>query len=542
MSTNIFHPGERFAGHVIERRLASGDGAAVYRAVNAEGKPRALKVLQVPRGGLGNAAARFSQEGVLLTLIAHDNVVRCYDAGAIDDLCWLSLELVPGVTLAERLSAGEVPLDDLLRWVAQACDGVAEAHRVGVVHRNLSPENLLVTEAGSVKVIDLGVAKLRGWGVMSALNEQLGTAMHMAPEQLFGAPADPRMDIHAVAVILYQAITGRSPMGDVRTMDEITDWHRSGARPRPLREVVSGLPTDLGALVDQGLAKNPADRPASMVAVARRLRAIISWLQASPRRAARNMLPDADPRLGATAPMPIVEPPPPNVPVPAAPSARATARGGTIIMAVPSTPAPSAAAPAPPPAPSAAAPAARRAPSAAAPAPPPAPSAPAPVPAPSDDRPAMAPPVGRTLASAVYPPAAPAPPRGPVASPPDPAGPRRSSADPVELAARVSRTATRRTWTAALVGSAVTLAAAAAGWALHGHMAGPAPSAASGPGAAPTAPPCAPAPTPAPPPTAAPTASASASATASATPSARPGLRPEKAPRSAPAARTPGKN
>lgn len=305
MST-LLNPGDRWAGHEILRHVGTGRSAEVYAARAPSGELRALKIMTVKAALAAKLAARFAQEGEALASIVHPNVVRFHDAGAWGDHLWLSLELVEGETLGQKLRAGRrLPLGDVLSWMMQACAGLAEAHAVGVIHRALTPDELVITPCGTVKVIDFGLAKLCEWGVDTTHEERLGSARYMAPEQTQGAPASAAMDVYAIGHILYEATAGVHAMGaEPRPMIGVVAW-QLGGQPRPLREIAPWVPSDVEALAHEALAKDPARRPASMRALVARLRDAETNLRAPQRRAARNASPrQHEGPLAPTMPMP----------------------------------------------------------------------------------------------------------------------------------------------------------------------------------------------------------------------------------------------
>ena len=158
----LFQSGDLCGGLRIVGFLGAGGFSEVYDAVDAGGARRALKILRSPAGG-ASLGASFAAEVEALTRIEHVNVVQVHETGIEEDRVYLVLELVLGVTLGHKMGDpyALAPVDDVVRWIRQACEGVAEAHRVGVIHRDLKPANILVTASGLVKVIDFGVAKLR---------------------------------------------------------------------------------------------------------------------------------------------------------------------------------------------------------------------------------------------------------------------------------------------------------------------------------------------------------------------------------------------
>jgi serine/threonine-protein kinase len=286
--TQLFESGDVCGGYRILRFLGVGGFAEVYEAVNASGARRALKILtgQLPRALLG---ARLDREVEALTRVEHVNVERLYEAGIEDERVYLVLELILGSTLHRKIRSPGAPvsLGDIVRWLQKACEGVAEAHCVGIIHRDLRPANILVTPEGVVKVIDFGIAKLRTRSVPTD-DHLVGTTLYMAPEQLWGRPSDARSDVYAMGVILYEALSGVHPLGlseQSTTVFEALQAHMR-AKPRPLREVAPAAPPGLAALVHMALARDPGARVPGMDALARALQRELAGLSAEQRASA----------------------------------------------------------------------------------------------------------------------------------------------------------------------------------------------------------------------------------------------------------------
>ncbi len=341
---SLFQPGDGLGGHHIVRLLGAGGFAEVYEAVDAAGTRRALKVL-APEGMRGSSVrAGLAREAQALLRIEHPNVVQLFEAGIEEDRVYLVLEMVEGRTLGEKLGdpLTVAALEDVVEWVYQACEGVAEAHEVGVIHRDLKPANILVTPSGVVKVIDFGVAALRSWTTSSASNLN-GTALYMAPEVLHGQPSHAGVDVYAMGVILYEALTGTHPLElapEEATVFAVFQQHLLLAEPRPIRDLAPDVPVSLAALIHEALAKDPQRRLPTMRALADGLRDSLAEMLANPVVAARrasnpfpSMRPGASvpPRVRSAFPPPrpregIRSPPPPSRPaLPPAPPASVAA-------------------------------------------------------------------------------------------------------------------------------------------------------------------------------------------------------------------------
>jgi serine/threonine-protein kinase len=301
----ILRPGDRCDVYEIIVSLGTSGAAELYLAREPFREPCVLKIMAAP--GAEKQRLRFAQEGVALAKIANAHVVQVFGAGAWGERVWLAIERFGGHTLGDRLRAGgPPPLDDLLGWVQQVCGGLAEAHRLGIVHRNLTPEGVVLGPGGLVKVTDFGMAKLASFGVVTTADQQIGSLVYSAPEQLARVEeVGPQADLYGLGVLLYEAITGERPMGPgpYNTMTVIS-WHLL-EQARPLRERAPRVPADLEALVHQMLEKTPSKRPVSALEVHDRLRNVRVSLRAPLLREVRNAAPvERAMVLAPTQPMP----------------------------------------------------------------------------------------------------------------------------------------------------------------------------------------------------------------------------------------------
>jgi len=207
-------------GHFqILEKIGAGGMGVVYRAHDERlDRDVALKVL--PEGTLADETARkrFRKEALALAKLSHPNIGAIYDFDTQTGVDFLAMEYIPGVTLSDRLASGPLSQKEIAHLGTQLADGLGAAHQQGVVHRDLKPGNLRITPDGRVKILDFGLAKLLrptgGDDLTRSISETqatAGTLPYMAPEQLRGEPADPRTDIYALGVVLYELATGRRP-------------------------------------------------------------------------------------------------------------------------------------------------------------------------------------------------------------------------------------------------------------------------------------------------------------------------------------------
>jgi serine/threonine protein kinase len=263
----------------------------VYRAHDLHlDRDVAVKVLL--RGALAEPTARerFRREAHALSRLSHPGVATIFDFDTQDGVDFLVMEYVPGGTLQSRLREGPLTLDDVARIGAEIGEALEDAHRRGILHRDLKPGNVVLTAAGTPKILDFGLAGLlHSSKTVTDLTRPgtiLGSLPYMAPEQIRGELDDSRTDIYAFGAVLYEMTTGRRPFEKDRSealMFEIMH----GASP-PVRSHRPEAPPDLDRLIDSCLSKDPGMRPASAGTVSQALRRIReqahSGVQAAPGR------------------------------------------------------------------------------------------------------------------------------------------------------------------------------------------------------------------------------------------------------------------
>lgn len=262
------------AGHRLLQPLGTGVQSQVHRALRlADGLEVALKLAALGAGShTGDAPpARdaFLRAAGLARSLQHPHIVRVFDAGVEGQLAWLSMELMPGGDLEPYTTPGALqPAARVLAWGHQLALALAHAHRHGVVHRDLKPGNVLLDASGHAKLADFGLARgadalHTGTGIVP------GTPFYMAPELLSGNVPSAASDLYALAVLLFELLTGRRPHG-ASTMGELL--LRVARDPAPdLTPLRPDLPPALGALVAQLLAKQPRERGGGAGAVAAQL-------------------------------------------------------------------------------------------------------------------------------------------------------------------------------------------------------------------------------------------------------------------------------
>ncbi len=276
--------GRRLSHYRILEQIGLGGMGVVYRALD-ERLHREVALNVLPPGLLENEAARrrFRLEAHALSRLSNPLISTILDFDTDGGYDFLVLEYVPGVTLAQKLASGPLPLTELVDVGRQIARGLEGAHERGVTHRDLKPGNVMVTPKGWIKILDFGLAKLSGEVddpsslIQTSLTESnavVGTMPYMAPEQLQGQAVDGRTDLHALGAILYEMATGvRAFSGD--TVGNLVDavLHRRPPPPSTLRPEVD---PDFDRLVSRALEKDPERRYQSAGEMERALEALQS--------------------------------------------------------------------------------------------------------------------------------------------------------------------------------------------------------------------------------------------------------------------------
>ncbi|MFF5173404.1 protein kinase [Micromonospora sp. NPDC000089] len=265
--------------YVLRERIGLGGMSEVWRADDRVlHRPVAVKALAAQLATDPELRAAIQREARAAARLTHPHITRVYDygeaplpGGAV--VPYLVMELVEGRSLADRLTGGPLAWAAAVRTTAEVAAALAAAHRIGVVHRDVKPANVMLTEAGA-KVLDFGIAALagpnRGAGQPGEL--MMGTPAYFAPERMTPGPPDPASDVYALGTLLYRALSGRAPL-PVQTWEDALEVHGRRTPVPPLR--VPGLPTDLAELTMACLASDPARRPTAEQ-LADRLRAALA--------------------------------------------------------------------------------------------------------------------------------------------------------------------------------------------------------------------------------------------------------------------------
>jgi serine/threonine protein kinase/Tfp pilus assembly protein PilF len=256
-----FSTGTLFAGrYQIIEELGHGGMGKVYKAFDIKIQEKiAIKIIRPDIASDQKTITRFRNELKLARQITHRNICRMHDLGEDQDTHFITMEYVAGESLKKIIRmTGPLTIGTALDYSRQICDGLAEAHRLGVIHRDLKPQNILIDESGTAKIMDFGIARSLEAGSLTGEGMMVGTPEYMSPEQAEGKTADQRTDIYALGVILYEMVTGKRPFsGD--TPISVALKHKSEI-PRPPLELNAQIPGELNRLILKCLEKDKDKR------------------------------------------------------------------------------------------------------------------------------------------------------------------------------------------------------------------------------------------------------------------------------------------
>ncbi|NEC47443.1 serine/threonine protein kinase, partial [Actinospica acidiphila] len=250
----------------VEARIAVGGMATVYRALDTRlDRILALKVMHPSLATDAGFVERFIREAKSVARLAHPNVVQVFDQGTDAGYVYLAMEYIPGCTLRDVLrERGALQARAALDILEPVLAALGAAHRAGFVHRDMKPENVLIGDDGRVKVADFGLVRSVDT-VTNSTGTVLGTVSYLAPEQIEHGTADPRVDVYACGILLYEMLTGEKPHdGDSPAIVLYKHLHDDVPPPSA---VVPGLAPALDALVGAATARDAEVRPADAVAL-----------------------------------------------------------------------------------------------------------------------------------------------------------------------------------------------------------------------------------------------------------------------------------
>lgn len=252
--------GSTIGKYQIEAYIGGGGMADVYRALNpSTGNLIALKVMKPEMCSAEGYAERFEREAHIATSLSHPYILNVFDYDVDKDRAYLTMDYVPTGSLKDLMQADPLPLTRLAVLLEQVASALDYAHRKGVLHRDIKPDNVLIDESGNPLLSDFGLARLATQqSELSASGQVYGTPRYMAPEQILGDEVDHRCDVYALGVILFELLTGVHPFEDPSSV-QIMFQHAHKPVPS-LQEKRPDLPESLQIIVERAMAKKPEDR------------------------------------------------------------------------------------------------------------------------------------------------------------------------------------------------------------------------------------------------------------------------------------------
>jgi serine/threonine protein kinase len=277
-------PGQNFAGYELLSLAGRGGVGIVFKAHDRRLDRRlAIKVLRPDRSSDPRAVRRLMREARACSTLAHPGIVSVYAAGEERGYSFIAMEWVEGISLANILHNGSVPVETAVNIARQLAEALSAVHALGMIHRDVTPRNVMVGEDGRVTLIDFGavgtvsteLSDLDATGEQTTLTSNglpPGTVAYMSPEQALGEPLDARSDIFSLGVVTYEMLAGVRPF-DGSTLPKLVRHLLFSTAP-PLAAARPGLPDDLVRLVESALERDARRRPRSMAELAARLEAL----------------------------------------------------------------------------------------------------------------------------------------------------------------------------------------------------------------------------------------------------------------------------
>lgn len=251
--------GSMVARYRITRKIRAGGMGVVYEAEDTElDRSVAIKLLPDHSSATHEATMQFQREAKLAASQNHPNLVTIHDVGEYQGRPFFAMEFVEGESLQDIISRGPLSVDDTVAYACQICEGLAEAHRAGLIHRDLKPSNIMIDTNRRVRILDFGLATMRDTRQAETDDTRSGTLGYMSPEQLNEGEISESTDLFSLGVLVYEMLTGRRPFAGDYEASLI--YSIVNDTPTPLEQVRSDLPPGLVAVVNRLLEKDASAR------------------------------------------------------------------------------------------------------------------------------------------------------------------------------------------------------------------------------------------------------------------------------------------
>jgi len=252
--------GSTLAGrYTIIEELGRGGMGVVYKAGDTKlRRTVALKFLPPELTHIPEVHERFMHEAQAAAALDHPNICTVYEFDETDETSFISMAYIEGQSLKKKITSGPLELDEALKIATQVAEGLQEAHKKGVVHRDIKSANIMVTEKGQAKIMDFGLARVTGGTLVTQEGMTMGTITYMSPEQARGEKVDHRTDIWSLGVVLYEMITGQLPFRGEH--EQAIVYSILKEKPEPITDLKSDIPVSIEQVVSKALEKNPDKR------------------------------------------------------------------------------------------------------------------------------------------------------------------------------------------------------------------------------------------------------------------------------------------
>ena len=285
--------GRTVSHYRILEKLGEGGMGIVYKAQDTK-LDRIVALKFLPKHLLCDheAKARFAQEAKAASALNHTNITTIYEIDEVESECFIAMEYIEGKSIKKLIEEKTLSLKEVIDIAIQVCEGLVVAHEKGIVHRDIKSDNIMLTTRGQVKIMDFGLAKLRGSTKLTKTGSTLGTMPYMSPEQVQGMEVDQRSDIFSFGVVLYEMITGQLPFKGEHEAAII--YSILNETPEPLARYKSGVSAELQSIISKVLAKDKGLRYQHADELAADLKRLISAsvsVPATRRRRVRVLLP-----------------------------------------------------------------------------------------------------------------------------------------------------------------------------------------------------------------------------------------------------------
>jgi serine/threonine protein kinase len=251
--------GQTISHYKIIEKLGEGGMGVVYKAEDTKLKRTVtLKFIRTQAMEAAEEKTRFVREAQAAAALDHPNICTIYEIDEIEGKTFIAMAYIKGQSLNDKVKSAPLGLEEVLDIGMQVAQGLQEAHEKGVFHRDIKSSNIMVTDKGTAKIMDFGIAKLAGGTEITKPAAFMGTVAYMSPEQASAKPLDHRTDIWSLGVVLYEMLTGQIPFKGVH--EQVILHSILNKSPEPITSLRSGVPLELEAIVNKCLEKDSTER------------------------------------------------------------------------------------------------------------------------------------------------------------------------------------------------------------------------------------------------------------------------------------------